>query len=435
MSSLESLSRKELQTLAKSHGLKANSSSAELIRELNLLLDKNEAVTDSIVIADDKNSNKSKEDYHNVNSIIEVLIDKDWQKATVKRVNKKTKRIVLFGSTTELTVNIENTRVMEQTEEPILEKISLIEIEIPKSENDTINVDEILNDSSPTLKKHRRRKVKDSFNSKQHNDNLESNPQSNPNCAHKTPELTVESITKIPKIVFNDIPIVVNNDNHDIVVNNDNHDNVVNNDNQDNDVNNDNDIDTQTITHDVVVQNDIPTIVVQNDIHTTDVEIEQCPDTLKVIDKVEINLPLNNINSNKINISNNLLPKNIPRMNNSQRLRMEAMQTKLSMIDSQNQIRSSTPIAFTSNTPPLRSAIITSQQKNSRQSVLSVKKTPILSTSVRQSTSGGFESFIGKRKTLDESDKSKYSAPDFKRMHSKQFSGLKSIAECVDKVI
>jgi hypothetical protein len=131
----------------------------------------------------------------------------------------------------------------------------------------------------------------------------------------------------------------------------------------------------------------------------------------------------------------------LPRMNNAQRLRMEAMQKKLGTIERHAAVLSSTPKAFGS----LPSAALCGSAKtpgsaNSRRlsSALPSKVTTkvSLSSTGRQSTMGRVECSTGKRKAFDDlPDKgTTKSAPDFQRLHKKQYSGLKSISECVDKV-
>jgi hypothetical protein len=131
----------------------------------------------------------------------------------------------------------------------------------------------------------------------------------------------------------------------------------------------------------------------------------------------------------------------LPRMNNAQRLRMEAMQKKLGTIERHAAVLSSTPKAFGS----LPSAALCGSAKtpgsaNSRRlsSALPSKVTTkvSLSSAGRQSTMGRVECSTGKRKAFDDlPDKgTTKSAPDFQRLHKKQYSGLKSISECVDKV-
>ena len=109
-----SMSRKQLQTLAKKYGIKANSASAVLIEELcsaintlvnaTSLSDESPESNDSDVnekVSQPKPSNPSKSiSFFDIISVkvgdtVEVHLDRNWVAATIKRINKKSLRVSL----------------------------------------------------------------------------------------------------------------------------------------------------------------------------------------------------------------------------------------------------------------------------------------------------------------------------------------------------
>jgi hypothetical protein len=148
----------------------------------------------------------------------------------------------------------------------------------------------------------------------------------------------------------------------------------------------------------------------------------------------------------------------LPRMNKAQAMRLDAIQKKIVTTES----APAAPTAFTisakapsaaptplgatirptGHTPSYRSSICTSAPSSSLHGAMRAKPlhTPLGSTGPSPAVPNSRLSIqvSGTKRKVSESaerDRSSIStAPDFKRMHSKQFSALKSIAECVDQV-
>jgi hypothetical protein len=156
----------------------------------------------------------------------------------------------------------------------------------------------------------------------------------------------------------------------------------------------------------------------------------------------------------------------LPRMNKAQAMRLDAIQKKIVTTDTapvQNAAFTSAAKAPTPAAAPAahsvakptvahtpshyRNSISTSAPSTANLHLAQSQQRPKLATPTVSSSSNAFSTQHGrlsmqvsgtKRKVTESMERDRSSsanAPDFKRMHNKQFTALKSIAECVDQVL
>ena len=407
----ECLTRKDLQSLAKSSGVKANQSSADIIRELKAVAHRQKSSADDkpteVTVDVSSSIEVSLESFVKVGITVEILRDSEWIKATVLKVNKKSVKVLVCS-----------------TGDAIL-------IKSDKLRSCCLDYNGVARPSELSC-------VIDNRWSTQHHSNVSSASK------HTTPDLTFDEILDIPE----SSPKVIRHRRKSF---------------------------KRTSSFEAAVADAKAEGATEMAIELPqDATIEVCPPVLTVVDiegktsnddataasmgssdEIGMSKPAEQTGcgesiAEKVEVTEEISSSSgtmttgkevLPRMNNAQRLRMEAMQKKLGTIERHAAVLSSTPKAFGS----LPSAALCGSAKtpgsaNSRRlsSALPSKVTTkvSLSSAGRQSTMGRVECSTGKRKAFDDlPDKgTTKSAPDFQRLHKKQYSGLKSISECVDKV-
>ena len=134
---LQSITRKELQVLAKEYNLKANNSSEKLIRSI---LDLQEDTVDETSVNIPEVQEVQEVKAVQVNKVLEkgdtayAFINNAWVEVTIKRVNKKTFRIATLDDE-ESTVDIESV----QSQKPVVDD-NAMELDIPDEEsNDMVS--------------------------------------------------------------------------------------------------------------------------------------------------------------------------------------------------------------------------------------------------------------------------------------------------------
>lgn len=417
----ECLTRKDLQSLAKSSGVKANQSSADIIRELKAVAHRQKSSVDDkpteVTVDVSSSIEVSLESFVKVGITVEILRDSEWIKATVLKVNKKSVKVLVCSTGDAILIKSDKLRscCLDYNGVARPSELSCVvddrwstqhHSNVPSASKHTtpdLTFDEILDipESSPKVIRHRRKSFKrtSSFEAA---------------VADAKAEGATEMIIELPQDATIEVcPQVLK---------------VVN-------------IEGKT-------SNDVATAASMGSSDEIDMSkpAEQTGCRESIAEKVEVTEEISSSSGTMtINITMTMLQSTgkevLPRMNNAQRLRMEAMQKKLGTIERHAAVLSSTPKAFGS----LPSAALCGSAKtpvsaNSRRlsSALPSKVTTKVSMSSagRQSTMGRVECSTGKRKAFDDlPDKgTTKSAPDFQRLHKKQYSGLKSISECVDKV-
>ena len=465
----ECLTRKDLQSLAKSSGVKANQSSADIIRELKAVAHRQKSSVDDkpteVTVDVSSSIEVSLESFVKVGITVEILRDSEWIKATVLKVNKKSVKVLVCSTGDAILIKSDKLRscCLDYNVVARPSELSCVgndrwstqhHSNVPSASKHTtpdLTFDEILDipESSPKVIRHRRKSFKrtSSFEAAVADAKAEGATE----MAIELPQdATIEVCPPVLTVV--DIEGKTSND----------------------------DATAASMGSSDEIGMSKPaeqTAVTEMAIELPqDATIEVCPPVLTVVDiegktsnddataasmgssdeigmskpaeqtgcgesiaeKVEVTEEISSSSGTMLQSTGKEV---LPRMNNAQRLRMEAMQKKLGTIERHAAVLSSTPKAFGS----LPSAALCGSAKtpgsaNSRRlsSALPSKVTTkvSLSSAGRQSTMGRVECSTGKRKAFDDlPDKgTTKSAPDFQRLHKKQYSGLKSISECVDKV-
>ena len=514
----ECLTRKDLQSLAKSSGVKANQSSADIIRELKAVAHQQKSSVDDkpteVTVEIASSIEASLDSFVKVGITVEIFRDSQWIKATVIKVNKKSVKVLVLSTGDALLIKsdklrscclddnrvtvpsemidngltmpsemiddngvtlsseliddngvtlplemIDGNRVTLPSEliddnrvtlssELIDELIDGNRVTLPSEmiDNGLTMPSELIDDNGVTLPSELSSVVDDRATI-QHHSNVSSASK------HATPDLTLDEILDIPesssKIIRHRRKSFKRTSSFEAAVAYAKAETVAE---MAIEVPQDATIEAcppvlTAVGNDGKTSNDDATVTTmgssdESGMSRPDEVIQETGCGESVAEKVEVTEEISCTSGNMMPHASYSSGKEVlPRMNNAQRLRMEAMQKKLKSIERHSAVISSTPKAFGSlPSVALCGSAKTPGSANSRRlsSALPPSKDTTkvsLSSAGRQSTMGRVECSTGKRKAFDElSDKGTKSVPDFQRLHKKQFSGLKSISECVDKV-